>query len=362
MSGRDFDTGFRTLLWILTGPQKILKRLVSEEPEALRSWDIICITVHQETMFQSTGRPTAGARRLGVSMTARLMTIRMLNFTSERLFDAVARAHKDNGLIMDFAMGPNQGQGVPAPDDSDGLMWDLHAYNISVPIGGSFSGQLPGWGSGKLQAAITGLAISSVNASGLAPSLPNNVVSNRTQITLSTESLQDITSQVSPDGRVSIQFSSDKPGIEYTIFAVYLVKMHYRNEADPTTLNGPHTVPQDIVHNGSWAVDHFSPLGAKIMTDFWEKYLLVNGTKELLMEVGNYAWEDSVEIPPNLYWTRYLPDVFEKNRGYSINKWLPILFHQNVLGFYPSPNTWWITDEVDAGNGHIGDYRTTVRL
>ncbi|KAL2004612.1 hypothetical protein VTN00DRAFT_3348 [Thermoascus crustaceus] len=280
--------------------------------------------------------------------------------TWKKLFDTLARAHKDNGLIMDFAMGPNQGQGVPAPDDSDGLMWDLHAYNISVPIGGSFSGQLPGWGAGKLQAAITGLAISSVNVSGLAPSLPNNVVSNRTQITLSTESLQDITSQVSPDGTVAIQFPSDKTGIEHTIFAIYLVKMHYRNEADPTTLNGPHTVPHDIVHNGSWAVDHFSSSGAKVMTEFWEKYLLVNGTKELLMEVGNYAWEDSVEIPPNLYWTKYLPDVFEKNRGYSINRWLPILFHQNVLGFDSSPDTWWITDEVDAGNSHIGDYRTTL--
>lgn len=42
-------------------------------------------------------------------------------------------------------MGPNQGQGVPAPEASEGLMYDLYPYNISVPIGGSWNGTVPGW-------------------------------------------------------------------------------------------------------------------------------------------------------------------------------------------------------------------------
>jgi len=170
---------------------------------------------------------------------------------------------------MDFAMGPNQGQGVPAHEDDDGLMWDLHPYNVSIPIGGSFHGTLPGWGIGKLQAAITGLVTSSVTSSVYAPSLPNATPANRTQNTLAADSLKDVTSQVGSDGTLSISFPSDVQGIEYTMFAMYLVQEHYRNEADPTTLIGPETEPHDFVYNGSWTVDHFSAQGAKVMTDFW---------------------------------------------------------------------------------------------
>lgn len=46
----------------------------------------------------------------------------------------------------------------------------------------------------------------------------------------------------------------------------------------------------DLFDNGSYVVDHFSARGgAQTVTDFWEKFILVNGTKELLQEVGNYG-------------------------------------------------------------------------
>ena len=41
------------------------------------------------------------------------------------LFNTALKAHKDLGLKMDFALGPNQGQGVPADPADDGLQWDL---------------------------------------------------------------------------------------------------------------------------------------------------------------------------------------------------------------------------------------------
>lgn len=34
-------------------------------------------------------------------------------------------AHKEAGLVMDFSLGPNQGQGIPAHPDDEGLQWDL---------------------------------------------------------------------------------------------------------------------------------------------------------------------------------------------------------------------------------------------
>jgi hypothetical protein len=41
------------------------------------------------------------------------------------LFKAALQAHADKGLKMDFAIGPNQGQGVPAVPGEEGLQWDL---------------------------------------------------------------------------------------------------------------------------------------------------------------------------------------------------------------------------------------------
>lgn len=41
------------------------------------------------------------------------------------IFSAALTAHEKHGLSMDFALGPNQGQGVPAEPDNIGLQWDL---------------------------------------------------------------------------------------------------------------------------------------------------------------------------------------------------------------------------------------------
>lgn len=41
------------------------------------------------------------------------------------IFRAALTAHQEGGLIMDFPLGPNQGQGVPAYADNEGLQWDL---------------------------------------------------------------------------------------------------------------------------------------------------------------------------------------------------------------------------------------------
>ncbi len=273
---------------------------------------------------------------------------------------------------MDFALGPNQGQGVPAVEDTDGLMWDLFSYNISVPLGGSFNDVLPGWGMGSLQAVVTALVTSSANISGLPsttaslnatgvpPSLPGDEAFNRTQVTLATDSLQVVTSQADADGHLDLQFPSNATGLEYNIFVIYLIHSDYRAQQDPANLQGPQTVPQSYLQNGSWAVDHFSALGAQTVTAFWEQHVLTNGTKELLISVGNYAWEDSIEIRSNVFWTKDFPSLFSADHGYDLTKWLPILFHQNKIGFDTEPPVWWITDEVDAGNSHIADYRETL--
>jgi hypothetical protein len=41
------------------------------------------------------------------------------------LFTSALEAHKEAGMVMDFSLGPNQGQGIPAHPDDEGLQWDL---------------------------------------------------------------------------------------------------------------------------------------------------------------------------------------------------------------------------------------------
>lgn len=41
------------------------------------------------------------------------------------LFRTALEAHHENDLLMDFSLGPNQGQGVPSSPEAEGLQWDL---------------------------------------------------------------------------------------------------------------------------------------------------------------------------------------------------------------------------------------------
>lgn len=261
---------------------------------------------------------------------------------------------------MDFALGPNQGTGVPAVEGSNGLSWDIVAFNVSVPIGGAFSGILPGWGTGKLEAAITGLATKSERLTGVEPGLPGDLPLSRTQITMAESSLKDVTELVNSGGNLDVNFPADESGLNYTIFAIYLIHSDYRAQDGPEDLGGPQTSPQSFLQNGSWAVDHFSAAGARTTTSFWEQNILVNGTRELLMDVGRHGWEDSVEIEANVFWTQNFSSIFATDHGYSIAKWLPILFHRNGHAKQSNPLTWWVTDAPDSGNSIIADYRETV--
>lgn len=292
-----------------------------------------------------------------------LMRFKDADVHSEEVFKAFVQAHRDNDLIMDFAMGPNQGTGVPAPLEEDGLMWDISAYNVTVPIGGTFNGALPGWGLGTLQAAVSGTILGSQKFTTNDPAggLPGDVPLSRTQYTLSATSLTDVTDQVDDSGQLHLDFpSTNSTGDSHIIFAVYLYKSYYRAQQGPLEMKGPQSKPESYINNGSWAVDHFSALGARVMTKFWEEHILNNSTKELLQQVGNYGWEDSVEIQANVYWTKNLSSIFEDQHKYSINKWLPILFHRNGKYKQSNPPIWYVTDEPDQGNAHIADYRATL--
>lgn len=276
------------------------------------------------------------------------------------------QATKDHNLIMDFALGPNQGSGVPAEPNDDGVMWNLQPFNISIPLGGSYSDVLPGWGTGELVSASTALVVGStpVQLKAAPAFLSQNYSGSR--YTLAAETLTDVTDQVGEDGSISLDFPSSANGIEYQLFAYYQNHTIGLAQQSPLYLNT--TVPQSPVtsflQNGSRFNDHFSVKGAQLVIDFWENYLLdYNNTRELIREVGNYGWEDSMEFGNSIlvWWTPALVEAFEKARGYSIRKYLPLIYYPNAQSDAPlaSPH-WYLTDEADQGQAHVDDYRQTV--
>lgn len=139
-----------------------------------------------------------------------------------------------------------------------------------VTPGQTFSGIVPGFGSGDLTAVSTAEIISQQNISGV------------TTYTVTESSMQDVTRNVTANGTLNITFPDDASAEGFLIYASYAIQNLVR-----AGLAGPD--PQNFIQNGSFAVDHFSAAGAKVTTDFLEQFVLVNGAKELIEEVGNYS-------------------------------------------------------------------------
>lgn len=78
------------------------------------------------------------------------------------MFRAALNAHKEKGLVMDFPLGPGQGQGVPAKSDDEGLQWDLVCLTLFLWLRSKadssqdspFSGRADEW---RIQRSNTGL-------------------------------------------------------------------------------------------------------------------------------------------------------------------------------------------------------------
>ena len=267
---------------------------------------------------------------------------------------------------MDFALGPNQGSGVPADPNDAGVLWTLWPFNTSVPIGGSYNGRLPGWGTGEFVAASTALVMNSSRVTLSASPAFTPMVYNGTQHTLAASSLADVTDQVRADGTINLSFPLVANGTEFQLFAYYQNHSVGFEQQSPLFLNtvAPQSSVTSFLQNGSRFNDHFSTTGAQLIIDFWEKYLLdYNNTRELIQEVGNYGWEDSYEFGNSVlvWWTPALAEAFRSARGYSIRKYLPLIYAVNAQSDAPlaSPDIYY-TDEQDKGQAYVDDYRQTL--
>lgn len=100
-------------------------------------------------------------------------------------------------------------------------------------------------------------------------------------MTLKNDTLAEWTHKVSASGYVSLGLPTT--GSSYRLFAFYERLSHEKN------LDYSSEPSKTIWDNGSFVVDHFSARGAQTTIKFWEKYLLTDEIKQLLMDVGNYG-------------------------------------------------------------------------
>ncbi|RAQ65386.1 hypothetical protein COH20_012462 [Aspergillus flavus] len=252
-----------------------------------------------------------------------------------KVLKAALQAHKDHSLLMDFSMGPQSGQGVPAEPDNPGLVWELVSHWLS-----RIFGEVPGWGKGDLVSAVTFAVLNTTTVTQPPPQpqtplplSPNDV----SESLFSLESLTELTDSISQDGKMTVNVSSVKEATSYMLYASY-ARRSYARACTASSENH-----QNILQNGSFAVDHFSVMGAKLME-----------------ETGNFVWEDSVEIPSYTYWTPSLPEIFKKQHGYTMTPYLMLLLDNEGYQAGNEGPIHFISDGDDQGAGFVADYRSTM--
>ncbi|KAF9630987.1 hypothetical protein BFW01_g1859 [Lasiodiplodia theobromae] len=268
------------------------------------------------------------------------------------IYRGALEASRDHGVLLDFAQGGNQGQGVPAEPQTTGLAKHMAYSNVTVKAGTTFNGTLPlstqpldqsgggrhqmeDWGEQKLFAVLAAEVLEDTNRVVLGEPL-------------------DLTQDVS-DGR-TLSWTPPAGNSTWRIFAWYERYTNQRSVAAGQTIT-------NFIHNGSWIVDHFSAEGAKLMTNFFDEYVIRDDeTAQLLASAGRYAWEDSHEMDSCVWWTEGMDEMFLKRNNYNIAKCLPFLV---IKG------NGWAGQEVPYGEEFVasnstfqstcnGDFRATL--
>ncbi|KAH7233001.1 hypothetical protein BKA59DRAFT_407778 [Fusarium tricinctum] len=206
------------------------------------------------------------------------------------LFERVLRAHDEHGLVMDFALGPNQGQGVPAKPDDQGLQWDIVPFTEAIPRKDTFTGKIPGWGTGDLVSLVSALVESSRIVTYPAAGAFGFRNVTYTEYRLSPGTLTEQTKRVDQWGYINLTLPQAPKGKQYRLFAFYERLAGHKNLSFNSSRHAT------IFDDGSYTVDHFSANGATVISKFWAEHILSNEVLKLLFKVGNYAYGSNMDM------------------------------------------------------------------
>lgn len=208
------------------------------------------------------------------------------------LFKNALRAAENNSIVMDFALGANQAQGVPAEVGSLGLAVELLLGNTTIMPNDSFSAPVPQarqppdairdglgfmhrleqFGTPNLTAVIA-YQVLSVGILDVTTGSKPIVLNKSSYIDLMPLVRDGLFLQWTPPDRT-------KTWKIFTFWEAYTNQRSCDGGANATNWLG----------NGSWIVDHFSATGATKVTNFWDTYILSDQeVAKLLRTVGKYG-------------------------------------------------------------------------
>ncbi|KAK3986205.1 hypothetical protein QBC44DRAFT_273625 [Cladorrhinum sp. PSN332] len=284
----------------------------------------------------------------------------------KELLRAALKTTAQRELRFDFAIGPNTAAGIPAIPGTDGLAMELvygarflnssqRITSLPPPVLNFNHDPLNGWvhepenwGPSELLAVVAARVKSRGRRSGGGRAIE--------QVVLDKGSVADIT-DIARNGTLNWQVPSASGQASWVVMAFY---QRFSNERSCVSVPNAPT----WVGNGSWMTDHFSSAGAKKVTDFWDQQLLADSEIDGLMrKVGDYSWEDSMEMMAPLWWTRGFLDRFKRARGYDATKYLPVFFQaKNLWNGYGEPYDTSYMFEGDSADGgqYAEDYRLTL--
>ncbi|GFF41933.1 hypothetical protein IFM58399_06440 [Aspergillus lentulus] len=282
------------------------------------------------------------------------------------VFDTALQAAVDNSLLMDFSLGASQGQGTPAEAGTEGLSIHLQLGVMTVRSGSSIIASVPEPQSltgtllsgGGFMHGLTNAEkgnLKGVIAGRIIKESESNSSDTTTKVIIDEDSIVDLSPYVNG---LNLNWKVPAGNDTWKIFAFW---EGFTNQVSCSGgINGTTTIQR-----GSLAVDHFSKAGAKLHTKFFDDHILTGeATKTNLRANGRYAWEDSMELLLVLPWTRGFLERFESAHGYSLVKYLPLLFNKGnswARTYTPYDEEYvygaYTTDHVSV---HDANYRQTL--
>ncbi|KAL0933305.1 uncharacterized protein CTRU02_212268 [Colletotrichum truncatum] len=278
---------------------------------------------------------------------------------SSAVLRATMKAADEHGILLDFAIGANQGQGVPADPESVGLALELAYSNVTIEPGRSFNGTLPlSTQPGDPALLYFMHPLEEFGRQNLSAVLATEIIDDALSVAgvVTIGRVIDLSNEVDLQTR-SLSWTPPDEQNPWRLIAWYERYTNQRSiDAAPDAV--------DFIQNGSWVIDHFSAAGAEKLTKFFDDYLIPEDQdKALLSRVGKYAWEDSMEMQSALWWTHGFAEKFSNDHGYDIRQCLPFLIRRD---------TFWAASTLPYGESFVSknvtyaercndDYRITLQ-
>jgi hypothetical protein len=109
--------------------------------------------------------------------------------------------------------------------------------------------------------------------------------------------------------------------------------------------------------------DYLSPAGTRVVTDYWDQHVFTPEIQQLLDTVGRHLFEDALHLEGFHLWTPGFLDEFERRRGYSLTRYLPITVIANLNDFVVNTfaGTHALNPEAPAEFDSAGDRGQRIR-